>query len=282
MAHAIQSGAAAGRPVEAGLKATCLLGALALCLPGLLLLPKVWEQTDYLGHGYVIPAVTAWLLFRRRDELASAWREAEPPRLGPAVVLLAASLEVLAVVGDVIFVAGVGVPLLLAATLWALGGRRLLAPAALPLAFLVMMVPPPGFVVTRVLIELKFFVTWISVELLRAQGVVVAAVGNQILIPGHVLFVANACTGLTSIVTLLPLATVVAYFFSHGIWRRAVVILSIVPLAVAANVVRIVITVRMVDVWGIELAQGYLHESFGVLIFVLGTLALLALARLLR
>ncbi len=282
MAHAIQSGAGAGRPIEAGLKAACLLGAVALCLPGLLLLPKIWGQTDYLGHGYVIPAVTAWLLFRRRDELASAWQESVPPRAGPGVVLLAASFEVLAVLGDVIFAAGVGVPLLLAATLWALGGRRLLAPAALPLGFLVMMVPPPGFVVTRVLIELKFFVTWVSVELLRAGGVVVAAVGNQILIPGHVLFVANACAGLTSIVTMLPLATVVAYFFSHGTWRRIVVVLSVIPLAIAANVARIVITVGMVDEWGIELAQGYLHESFGVVTFVFGTIALLTLARVLR
>jgi exosortase len=280
MAHA--SGAGAGRPIEGGLKAACLLGAVALCVPGLLLLPRIWAQTDYLGHGYVIPAVTGWLLYRRRDELAAAWREAEPPSAGPLVVLLAASFEVFAVLGDVIFAAGVGVPLLLAATLWALGGRRLLEPAALPLGFLVMMAPPPGFLVDRIQIGLKFFVTWVSVEGLQAAGFVVTAVGNQIMIPGHVLFVAEACTGLTSIVTMLPLAVVVAYFFSHGTWRRIIVVLSVVPLSVAANVGRVVVTVAMVDEWGIEWAQGYLHESFGVVTFVVGTIALLAVAKVLR
>ncbi len=267
---AIPSAAAAPR-IDSALRVACLLGAFALCLPGLRTLPRIWERSEYFGHGYLIPAVSAWLLFARRHELASAYRESSPPAGGPLVVLLAASFGVLAVRGDVMFAAGIGVPLLLAATVYALGGRRLLAPAALPLGFLVMMVPPPSFLVIRVLIELKFFVTYLSVELLRAGGAVVAAVGNQIHIPGHVLFVADACSGLTSIVTMLPLATVVAYFFSHGTWRRIVVVLSVIPLAIAANVARIVITVGMVDEWGIELAQGYLHESFGVVTFVFET-----------
>jgi len=281
-APAIPTGGSAPGRIEASLRAACLLGAAALCVPGLLLMSRIWELTDYLGHGYLIPAVSAWLLFRRRHDLATAWRESTPPASGPWVVLLAASFEVLAVLGDVIFAAGVGVPLLLLATLWALGGRRLLAPAALPIGFLVMMVPPPGFVVTRILIHLKFFVTAISVELLRASGTVVASVGNQILIPGHVLFVANACTGLTSIVTMLPLATVIAYFFSHGTWRRIVVVLSVVPLAIAANILRIVITVALVNTQGIEVAQGNLHETFGVATFVVGTISLLILAKVLR
>ncbi len=274
--------AAAAPLIDSVLRVACLLGAFALCLPGLLTLPRIWERSDYLGHGYLIPAVSAWLLFGRRHELARAYRESVPPAAGPLVVLLAASFEVLAVRGDVVFAAGIGVPLLLAATVYALGGRRLLAPAALPLGFLVMMVPPPGFVVTRVLIELKFFVTYLSVELLRAGGAVVAAVGNQIHIPGHVLFVADACSGLTSIVTMLPLATVVAYFLCRGIWRRVVVVLSVIPLAIAANVVRLVVTVGMVDEVGIEAAQGSLHESFGILTFVAGTISLLILARVLR
>ena len=190
--------------------------------------------------------------------------------------------ETLAVLGDVIFAAGIGVPLLRAATVYAVGGPRLLAPAALPLGFLVMMVPPPGFVVSRVMIELKLFVTYVSVELLNASGAVVAAVGNQIHVPGHVLFVADACSGLTSIVTMLPLSVVVAYFFSHGIWRRVAVVLSVIPLAIAANVVRILFTVAMVGDFGIEVTQGWLHESFGLVTFMIGTLALLSVARGLR
>jgi exosortase/archaeosortase family protein len=96
------------------------------------------------------------------------------------------------------------------------------------------------------------------------------------------LYVADACSGLTSIVTLLPLACIVAYFLSHGVWRRVVVVASVVPLALAANIFRVIVTVQLVSSQGVEFAQGLLHESFGVATYVLGTLAVIGVARILR
>jgi exosortase len=113
-------------------------------------------------------------------------------------------------------------------------------------------------------------------------GETVGREGNVILVPGHSLFVADACSGLTSIVTMAPLACIVAYFLTTGVWRRALVVASVIPLAVVANVLRVVVTVRMSAAWGIEVAQGSLHESFGLATFVLGTLALIAVARVVR
>ena len=87
---------------------------------------------------------------------------------------------------------------------------------------------------------------------------------------------------LTSIVTLLPLGVVVAYLLSHGVWRRLVIVASVVPIAVVGNVARVVITVALVASRGIGYAEGMLHESFGVVTFAVGTLVLLLLARVLR
>ena len=101
-------------------------------------------------------------------------------------------------------------------------------------------------------------------------------------IPGHTLFVADACSGLTAIVTLLPVGCVVAYFLARGWWRRLVVVASVVPLAMAANVVRVVATVMLVDTIGIQAAEGFLHESFGIFTYVVGTLFLVAFARVMR
>ena len=94
----------------------------------------------------------------------------------------------------------------------------------------------------------------------------------------------EALTDLTprEIVTLLPLACIVAYFLSHGVWRRAVVVASVVPLALAANIFRVIVTVQLVSSQGVEFAQGLLHESFGVATYVLGTLAVIGVARILR
>jgi exosortase len=152
----------------------------------------------------------------------------------------------------------------------------------LPLSLLVLMVPPPGFVNDRILVQLKLMVTQAAVGILQALGYTVAPVGNQLLVPGHTLFVADACSGLTSIVTLLPLAVIVAYFLSHGLWRRLVIIFSVVPLAVGANIIRVIATVALVSSRGIEHAEGLLHQSFGLTTFIGGTLVLLGIARLLR
>ena len=103
--------------------------------------------------------------------------------------------------------------------------------------------------------------------------------GNQIVVPGHTLFVSDACSGLTSIVTLLPVACILAYFVARGVWRRAVVVASVVPLTMAANVIRVVATVKLVSVIGIEAAQGVLHESFGIATYAFGTVALVGVAR---
>jgi exosortase len=187
-----------------------------------------------------------------------------------------------AVIGDAGFLAGIGIPVLLGATLYAVGGSALLRSLLLPLAFLALMVPPPAFLQDAVLVELKLLVTDAAVGLLQFGGASVLAEGNQIVIPAGSLFVADACSGLTSIVTMLPISCIVAYFMSRGIWRRAVVVASVAPLAMAANIVRVTVTAIVASRFGIEYAQGSLHESFGLATYVIGTLALIAVARVVR
>jgi exosortase len=262
------------------LRWACVVSALLALLPGLRLLSWIWDRSDYLAHGYLIPAVSLWLVWVRRDELLRILQEGKAPASGPLWVGLAALFESVAVAGEVASAAGLGLPLLLAATAYALGGRPLLVAAGMPIGLLALMVPPPGFVLDRVLMDLKNIVVVVSVEILHALGYTVAAMGNRLLVPGHELFVAHACSGLTSIVTLSPLAVVVAYFMGRGVWRRAVIVASIVPLAMLGNIIRVTGTVALVSSHGIEYADGLLHESFGMVTFLAGTVALLVVARL--
>ena len=264
------------------LRVLCLIVAAATVVPGLLLISPIWDRSEFFTHGYLIPAIAFFLLYRQRTELLRAFREGTPGRFGACAVLGAASFEALAVIGDAIFPAGLGVPLVLLAASYAIGGRELVRVTALPIGFLIFMVPPPGAVMNTALLHLKIAVTEISVGALHYFDYPVAAAGNQLMIPGHTLFVADACSGLTSIITLIPLAAIVAYLLSHGVWRRLVLMLSVVPLAMAANALRVMITVIAVPVWGDEVAQGLLHETFGVSTYIIGTLALLGIAKLLR
>ncbi len=256
--------------------------ALALCLPALFKLSYLWSGNQFYGHAWALPATAAYIGWGHRDRFRRALRELQPPRLGFLVAFAAAMVQVLAVIGDVRVVAGLGIPLLLAATGWALGGWPLLRPLLLPLGFLALMVPPPRFLLFELLFRLKLLVTDVAVGLLQRAGVTVVAEGNKVLLPEHTLFVADACSGLTSVITLLPLSCIVAYFLTHGVWRRVVVVSSVFPLAIGANILRVVVTVQLVSWLGQEAAQGLLHESFGLATFTLGTLALIGVAKVLR
>jgi exosortase len=259
-----------------------LLGALALSIPPFYGLSYLWSGTQFYGHAWALPVAAAYVAWGQRLEIRRALRDLQPPPWGFPAVFGAAAILVLAVIGDVGFVSGLAVPLVLGATIWAVGGTALLKPLLLPLGFLALMVPPPRFVMFELLFQLKLLVTDASISLLHAFGVTVMAEGNKVLLPDHTLFVADACSGLTSIVTLLPLSCIVAYFLSRGVWRRAAIILSVFPLAMGANVIRVVVTVQLVSVLGGEAAQGLLHESFGLVTFTLGTLAMIGIAKALR
>jgi exosortase len=283
LAHAAQSEPDREGGLDTHILAAILaLSAVALCIPAITNLGYIWQRVQYYGHGYAIPPAAAYLVFANRHRIAAVLRTLEPPRFGWVAVFAAASLEVLAYIGDVGSVSGLGISLLLAATAYAIGGIALLRTFTAPLLFLALMIPPPAFVIYEMLFRLKLFVTEVSVAILHALGTTVLAQGNQILVPGHTLFVADACSGLTSIITMLPIACVVAYFMSSGIWRRAAVVGAVIPLAIGANILRVTITVALVPTLGAEAAQGMLHESFGIATYVVGTLGVVGVARVLR
>jgi exosortase len=252
-----------------------------VCAPALSLLSTVWTGNDFYGHAYAVPFAALFVLFQRKAEIARAFR-ATPPRTGPLVALAAAGMTAASLVGEVVVGAGLGLSLVALATAFAIGGAALVRPTAVASGLLLCMIPPPGTVTSVVLVELRLRVTSWAGQLLQLLGYPVAWQGNEMYVPGHTLFVADACSGLTSIVTLLPLAILVAYFLARGVWRRALLVASVVPLAIGANVLRVVVTVLLVARLGPEVSQGLLHETFGVATYVIGTLALIGFARVLR
>jgi exosortase len=277
-----EAGEARPRRPELALVGGVFLSAALVALPAASSLAFSFERVDLYAHAYLMPVVALYLTYLERDALRAALRRLEPPRLGPLLALAVTCFELAMVLGDVRFAAGLGIPVLLGAAAYGAGGLPLLRPLRLPLVFLLLMAPLPGFIVDDLLAGLKRLVTRVAVEILYQTGQPIYADGNRIEIPGHVLFVADACSGLTSIVTLLPVACVVAYFLSRGVWRRVLVVASVIPLAMLANIVRVVATVKLVASIGPAAAQGLLHESFGLATYAVGTALLVAVARLLR
>jgi exosortase len=138
--------------------------------------------------------------------------------------------------------------------------------------------------VAPLIVQLQLFVSEIGVAIVHGLGVPVVREGNVItLAGGDNLFVAEACSGITSIITLTPLAVVLAYFTERSLWRRALLIAAVVPVAMAGNLLRVVLTIVASDAFGVERAtESVLHESAGLLTFVLACLLLIAIGPLLR
>jgi exosortase len=264
------------------LRTACGVTAVLAIFPALALLRTIWESSEYLGHGYFIPLAAGLLVYAQRASVFETLQTGTPPRSGFAWVLAAGLLQAATVAAEVTSAAALGIALLLGATAYAVAGRRFLRTLLPALGFLLLMAPPPIFMRDRVLIALKTAVVQSSVRVLQMLDYPVAAVGGRVLLPDHQLFVADACSGLNSLVTLLPLAVIVAYFASHGVWRRIAIVASTLPLAITGNAVRVLGTIVLVHSYGIEYAEGWLHETFGLVTAGLGTLALLGVAKGLR
>jgi len=259
-----------------------LAGAVLLAfLPALLALAGVWSSVDYYSHGFLVPVVAYWAAARspkRFSILPQRDRRAVLAAIG--VVLLYA----LGLAAASVSLQGLALVAAVASCAFYLGGPVGLRVLAFPLAFLVFMVPLPADWLTPLIVDLQLLVSSTAVTLLDWLGSAVVRSGNVIYLPaGDSLFVAEACSGITSLVTLTPLAIVLAYFTEPTLVRRLVIIFAVVPAAMLGNLLRVIVTVWAAQRYGAEAATGsWLHESAGALTFALACLALIGLGALMR
>jgi exosortase len=199
-------------------------------------------------------------------------------------VLLALVLYAVGSAGGLLGLQGLAlVAAVAAAVLW-LRGPAWLRILAFPTAYLLFMVPLPEPWIAPVIVKLRLFVTSAAVAVLHAAGMPVLREGNVLLLPGgESLFVADACSGVTSLITLLPLGVLVAYLTERQLWRRLVLVASVLPIAMLFNLLRVLGTVVAAQSVGAERAtSGGIHEAAGLLTYAVGCGALIGVGALLR
>jgi exosortase len=250
-------------------------------LPALIALAGVWNSVDYYSHGYLVPVVAFWAAARSRARFSILpQRDRRAVIAGIAVIALYAIGLAVASVS----IQGLALVAAVASCAFYLGGSKGLRVLAFPLAFLVFMVPLPADWLTPLIVDLQLLVSSAAVTLLDWFGSPVLRSGNVIYLPaGDSLFVAEACSGITSLVTLTPLAVVLAYFTEPTLARRLTIIFAVVPAAMLGNLLRVIVTVLAAQRYGAEAATGsWLHDSAGVLTFALACFALIGLGALMR
>jgi len=250
--------------------------------PAFVPLSRAWSSFDYASHGYLVPLVALWAASSKRRRLAALPRSRD--LRGLLLLAGAVALHGLGVVASLAPLEGLAVVTAVAGAVLYLRGPAWLSALGFPIAYLLFMVSLPEAWLAPVIVKLQLWVSSAGVGLLQLAGVPVLRDGNVIELPGgDSLFVAEACSGITSVVTLLPLGVFLAYFTERTWRRRLVIVAAVIPLALLGNLIRVVGTVWVARTYGAQAAtQGALHESAGLLTYVLGCLALLGVGQVMR
>ena len=253
---------------------------IALYAPVLADLAKDWAHDDNYSHGFLIPPIAAYFVWRRRGELFALPRR--PSVLG--LFVIAASLAVLLVgtIGVELFLTRISLLGVMTGAVIFLCGWRWLRLVALPLAFLVLMIPLPAIVFNQIAFPLQLLATRFGVGVLRLAEIPVLREGNVIVLANMNLEVAEACSGIRSLVTLFSLAIVFGYFADSRPTARVLIALSSVPIAIVANGLRVAGTGLAAYHFGAGVAGGFFHTFSGWLVFVASFGLLAAIAAGLR
>ncbi len=229
---------------------------------------EVWMDTEEYSHGFFIPAISLYLLWVRRDELAFV-RAFKQSILGIAILIFALLLGLLGGLATIKTIQQYGFIIGFIGIFTAAFGKQGLKTAGMPLLFLFFMVPFPGFILNNLSSKLQLISSWLGVEFIRACDIMVYLEGNVIDLGGYKLQVVEACSGLRYLFPLASLSFLCAYLFKGPFWQKLVVFLSSIPLTIFMNSFRVGVIGILVNQWGTEMAEGFLHDFEGWVVFLL-------------
>lgn len=268
--------------IDLTVAAILLLGFAALYVPSYVdLAHSIWPTPEQ-GHGPIILAISAWLLFSKRHEVAALPLRPDK-RLGAGVLVFGVLVYVLGRTQGMLVLEVFSQILVLIGLVLLFLGRPALRLVWFPLFFLLFMVPLPGNVLVAVTGPLKSAVSAVAAELLYRMGYPVSRAGVILNVGQYQLLVADACAGLNSMFTLEALGLLYLNLTnSKSAARNVTLAVLIIPISFTANIVRVMILVLVTYHFGDEAGQGFVHRFAGMVLFVVGLLLMAGTDKLLR
>ncbi len=225
-----------------------------------------WYNFPDSSHGLLIPFFVAFLLWDRRQSLGKV--AVQPSWTGVPLVALGLLVLLVGVFGADLFLSRVSFVILAAGMVWVLFGAGMLREVKFILFVCFLGIPLPTLLLNQITFPLQLLASSVASTLLPLAGVPVLREGNVIQLPAMSLEVAEACSGIRSLMSLFTVAVIYGYFMERSTARRVILALASIPIAVVANSARIFGTGLCVQYWDPDKAMGFFHEFSGWLIFL--------------
>ena len=246
-----------------------ILAAAVLAGPTFLRLgQQVWSR-EIGAHGPIVLATGIWLLWRK---WASMTTEAHPgnPILTFAGVVVSLGVYVFGRAYDFISLEALGLYGFGMSILHDRFGAKVMLANWFPLFYLGMLLPVPGWAIDKFTAPLKLLVTTLATGLVEPLGIPIVQQGVTMTVGPYQLLVEDACSGLNSLIGLVAITLFYIYLLRNASWRySAFLVLLIVPVAIAANVLRILILINLTYFFGDAVGQGFLHVTAGLFLFAI-------------
>ncbi len=250
-------------------------------IPSFLWMYERWTVKDtYYSHGFLVPFISAFLIWQKRKVLAklkfkpsnSGWLF-----LGPSIIvyLISALLRINFSAAFTLIPTLAGIVLLFM-------GKEYLKQLLFPILFIIFMIPLPEAAIVNMSFQLKIFAAKLSTFIVNQVGIPAIRDGSVIKTAHAYLMVEDPCSGIRSLIALIALGTLMAYLSHTTRIKKTIMFLSAVPIAVGANIVRIVVLTLASEIYGSKFAMGLFHDTMGYVVFIIAFAALALLGKALE
>lgn len=261
----------------------CVVLAVLLFLPYASIIKALvaqWRNDADYGHGFFVPLFSFFVLWHERGRWTRV--EIKPSNFGFVVMLGAVSLLLVGSLGAELYTTRVSLLVLIAGMVLFLAGSKMLRALALPLGYLMWMIPIPAIIYNQITFPLQLIASRLASSWLELIHVPVLRDGNILVLGNYSLEVVEACSGIRSLMTLMALAVAYGYLVSTRPAIRYLLAAFMLPIAILTNASRIVVAGALSHRFGPVAAEGFLHEFSGWVIFILALVLMVSIHHILR
>lgn len=248
-----------------------------LYFPYIATMVKDWGENDNYSHGYFIPVISGYLLYNMRDNLQKI--KISPANWGLIFIVLGLLQAIVAKIGSEYFLQRTSMIMVLFGSAIYLLGTKFTKRIWFPLCYLLFMIPIPAIIWNNIAFPMQLFASTITEQVVRFFGISIFRQGNVLHLAQTTLEVVDACSGLRSLVTMFALSALLAHVSKGPAFKKWLLFLAAVPIAILINIIRLTFTAGLAQKFGEKVAQGFLHDFSGWLIFFWGLLLLIAVKK---